>query len=344
MIFRSVILSALPAALLAQSSQPVPTGTTASLRGLSVANGAIWASGQRGTVIRSTDGGVSWSVVSIPDADRSDVRAIHARNALVAHAASTDGKIWRTTDGGRNWSLRYRATDTTVFLDAIAFFDDHVGLVLGDPMGGRFLLLGTSDGGETWREAKLESRPQAVTGEAAFAASGTSLVTRGSKLSWIGSGGMATRIFRSVDGGNRWTMVATPMATGKPSQGIFSVAFFDPQRGIVVGGDYQSPDSTKGNAAFSTDGGRSWQVARRPPNGYRSGVAVSSFGGRLVAVATGTSGTDVSFDGGANWALLDSTGFNAIQFTSDGIAIAVGGGGRAARFDLRSVSPPRRQP
>jgi photosystem II stability/assembly factor-like uncharacterized protein len=336
MLVRYAILLALPAALLAQSPQPVSTGTTASLRGLSVAGGAIWASGQRGTVIRSTDGGISWSLVSIPDAERSDVRAIHARGASVAHAASTDGKIWRSTDGGRNWSLRYRATDTTVFLDGIAFFDDRHGLVLGDPMGGRFLLLVTNDGGETWREAPLESRPEAV------AASGTSLVTSG-KLAWIGSGGMATRIFRSADGGNRWTAVTTPMATAKPSQGIFSVAFIDSVGGIVVGGDYQSPGSAQGNAAFSTDGGRSWQLSRRPPAGYRSGVAVSSIRDRVVAVATGTSGTDVSFDGGATWAPLDSAGFNAVQFTSGGIAVAVGGGGRAARFDLRSATPPRRQ-
>ena len=75
----------------------------------------------------------------------------------------------------------------------------------------------------------------------------------------------------------------------------------------------------------------------------RSGAALSRIGGRLVAVATGTRGTDVSFDGGVTWAPLDSLGFNAIQFTSGGIAVAVGGGGRAARFDLRSVTP-RQQP
>jgi photosystem II stability/assembly factor-like uncharacterized protein len=338
----SVALAALPTVVLAQS-QSVATGTTASLRGLSAASGVVWASGQRGTVIRSVDGGGSWSLVSIPGAERSDVRAIHARTADVAHAAATDGKIWRTTDAGRTWSLRYRPTDTTVFLDAIAFFDDQRGLALGDPMGGRFLVLVTEDGGETWRESRPESRPEAVAGEAAFAASGTSLVVSGRRLAWIGSGGAATRVFRSDDGGHRWATIAVPMAWGTSSQGIFSLAFADSLSGIAVGGDYQVPDAARANAAFTTDGGRTWLPARGATGGYRSGAAMARTGGQLMAVATGTRGTDVSFDGGQSWAPLDSLGFNAIQFTSGGIAVAVGGGGRAARFDLRSVTP-RKQP
>ena len=134
--------------------------------------------------------------------------------------------------------------------------------------------------------------------------------------------------------------MAMPMATGAASKGVFSLAFADSLNGIAVGGDYQLPDTAEGSGAFTSDGGATWRRASQSPRGYRSGAALTRLGGRLVAVATGTRGTDVSFNGGATWSPLDSLGLNAIQFTSGGIAIAVGAGGRAARFDLHAVSPP----
>src|SRR5262249_22113190 len=151
-----------------------------------------------------------------------DVRAVHARNGMVAHAAATAGRIWRTLDGGKTWSLRYQARDTTVFLDALAFWDDRHGLALGDPIGGRFFILLTDDGGETWREAPNESRPQAVDGEAAFAASGTSLVVMSIGAAWIGSGGKAARVHRTLDRGRTWQVADTPIRSGFASSGVFS--------------------------------------------------------------------------------------------------------------------------
>src|SRR5262245_37510484 len=148
--------------------------TTASFRGLSVVDDrVVWASGTRGTVVHTTDGGNTWRVDSIPGASTFDLRGIHARNANVAHVAATSGRIWRTTDGGKTWSLRYQATDTTMFLDGIVFVDDRTGFTLGDPMGGRFVMLVTRDGGETWTEAPPESRTEAADGEGAYGASGT---------------------------------------------------------------------------------------------------------------------------------------------------------------------------
>ncbi len=321
--------------------QPLATGTTASLRGLSVVNDdVVWASGTRGTVLRTLDGGSTWMVDSIPGAERFDVRAIHAQSALVAHAAATSGRIWRTTDGGRTWSLTYQASDTSVFLDAIAFLDDRRGLALGDPIGGRFLLLVTEDGGTTWREAAEASRPPARPGEAAFAASGTSLATWDARLALIGTGGSVARVFRTTDGGERWTDASTPVASGSPSQGIFSVAVADSLWGVAVGGDYQHPDSVRGNAAYTQDGGRSWRPADSPPHGYRSGVAAMRRGAGVVAVAVGTTGTDISFDGGRTWRALDATGFNAVRFTPAGAAVAVGPRGTAARLSAPGRAPP----
>lgn len=313
--------------------------TTASFRGLSVVDDrVVWASGTRGTVIHSTDGGLTWKVDSIPGASTFDLRSIHASSDLVAHVAATAGRIWRTIDGGKTWSLRFQASDTSMFLDALAFHDDRSGFALGDPQGGRFVLLATVDGGETWIPAPPDSRtrPPAVEGEAAFAASGTSLVVRPPQFMWLGTGGSASHVIRWSDDDAAWIPVPSAIPAGGGSAGVFSVAFADDLHGVIVGGDYQRPDSSKGTAAFTVDGGKTWQPATRFPRGYRSGVAVRRMnGGALVAVAVGTTGSDISRDGGRTWSPLDGTAFNAIQFAPSGVAFAVGARGRIAKIVIR---------
>jgi photosystem II stability/assembly factor-like uncharacterized protein len=210
-------------------------------------------------------------------------------------------------------------------------------------MSGRFLLLATDDGGAHWREVSAESRPEALAGEAAFAASGTSLVLFAAGHAWIGTGGSRARVLRSQDGGQTWLAAATPLAHGKPSAGVFSLAFTRRGHGVAVGGDYLLADSSRGNAALSTDGGLTWTTASVPPRGYRSGVALHERGGGLLAIAVGTSGSDYSADGGHSWQWIDSTGFNAVQVSPAGIAFAVGGRGRVARLDLVAASARRRQ-
>jgi photosystem II stability/assembly factor-like uncharacterized protein len=312
------------------------TGTTASFRGLSVVDDrVVWVSGTRGTVLRTTDGGTTWRVDSIKDAAAMDLRAVHARSDLVAHVAATAGRIWRTTDGGRSWSLRYQAADTTMFLDAIVFANDRFGLALGDPIGGRFIILVTRDGGDTWSEAPVSSRPAAAEGEAAFAASGTSLVFSGARHVWLGTGGSAARVFRSGDGGASWVVSESGIPPRTGSGGVFSVAFADTLHGVVVGGDYERPDSARGTAAFTVDGGATWQPSSSFPRGYRSGVALQRRRDELIAIAVGTTGSDLSRDGGRTWSPLDDMAFNAIQVAPSGVTFAVGGRGRVARLVVR---------
>lgn len=320
-----------------------PSGTRVSLRGLSVVDDrVIWASGQRGTVLRTEDGGTTWALVSIPGADSFDIRSIHATNGRVAHAAATAGRIWRTTDGGRTWSLRYVAADTAVFIDAIAFFDERRGIALADPIRERFLILQTQDGGETWTELPANQRPAATPGEVAFAASGTSLVVRASGTAWLGTGGTVAQVLRRDSFNGGWIPVATPLLAGQASGGVFSLAFADSLTGVAVGGDYQRPDSVRGNGAFTTDGGRTWPPPDLPPRGYRSGVSVLRRSGSVLAIAVGTTGSDVSFDGGRTWVPHDTIGFNAVQFAPGGMVFAIGGAGRVARFDATRLVP--RQP
>jgi photosystem II stability/assembly factor-like uncharacterized protein len=114
--------------------------------------------------------------------------------------------------------------------------------------------------------------PPAISGEAAFAASGSSITVNGSKDVWFATGGAAARVFHSRDQGLTWSVAETPILSGSPSAGIFSIAFAGRKNGFVVGGDYQKESEANANFAWTKDGGRTWTAGPELP-GYRSAVA-----------------------------------------------------------------------
>ncbi len=106
------------------------------------------------------------------------------------------------------------------FYDGMAFYEDRKGYVIGDPVNGKWMILKTSNQGETW--TILETSPKANEGEAVFAASGSSICVDKTHI-WFASGGSSSRIFRSSDSGLHWETSPTPIAQGVASQGIFSI-------------------------------------------------------------------------------------------------------------------------
>src|SRR5438309_9198602 len=113
--------------------------------------------------------------------------------------------------------------------------------------------------------------PAALSGEAAFAASGTSIIVAGADHVWIATGGSAARVFHSSDRGMTWSAAATPIVSGSPSSGIFSIHANTAQNLVIVGGDYQKENESSANFATSIDVGRTWIGGPQLP-GYRSGI------------------------------------------------------------------------
>jgi photosystem II stability/assembly factor-like uncharacterized protein len=308
------------------------------LRGLSVVSPrVVWASGARGTVVHTTDGGARWTAHTIPGADSLDLRAIAATSSRTAHAMSIadSSRIYRTTDGGRTWSLRWAATRKGTFLDAIRFWDARRGIAMSDPVNGKFLLVMTADGGNSWNEIAPERIPPALPGEGGFAASGSCLAVYGAAHVWFVTGGAATaRVYRSTNGGRSWSVHDTPIRAGAPSAGAFSIAFRDTRHGVIAGGDYANPAVPGRNLAVTSDGGVTWTLtdsAAAPP-GYRSAVAFVPRTRTNTMVAVGLTGTDVSADGGRSWRRADTTAYNSVGFASPTAGWAVGPRGRIARW------------
>jgi photosystem II stability/assembly factor-like uncharacterized protein len=196
----SLALASAAATAVAQQAWRVEnSGVAVELRGLSVVSEAVaWASGAKGTVLRTTDG-VHWQAMQVPDADKLDLRDIHAidaKSALVMSAGpGAASRIYRTDDGGGTWRLLATNDFAEGFWDAMAFWDRDNGILFGDPVKGRFQVYVTADGGATWHQ--LEGRGlDALESEGGFAASGSALSVAGPVDAWIVTGGaQASRVF-----------------------------------------------------------------------------------------------------------------------------------------------------
>lgn len=297
-------------------------GTNASFRGLSVVNDEIaWASGTKGTVVKTLDGGRTWKLFTVPGMEQADFRSIYAfdgRKAIIANVGSP-GHILRTEDGGERWTTVYTNTDPETFVDGVAFWNEQEGIAYGDPIKGRMLMLKTIDGGLSWQE--LESSPRLEPGEASFAASGTGIRCFGDSDILVCTGGTVSRLWHSADKGVTWTSRQPPVVQGKSSTGIFSVAVDG--RWMAVGGDFQDEALHTNHHFYSDDQGKTWQTPRVTARGYRECV---EFLGHRLWLAAGPSGVDLSRDDGITWsAFSDTKGLHVIRKARTGTRVLAAG-------------------
>ena len=314
------------------SWQLTPTGSTASLRGLSaVSERVAWASGSIGTVLRTTNKGATWQSVGPPGTEAlqfRDIEAFDKNTAVILSIGDTPDafRIYRTTNAGQTWTLAFQNTEPTAFYDCMAFFDKHRGLALSDPINGRFRILATTDGGRSWRIVNAEM-PPALPTEFAFAASGQCITAAGGRDAWFGTGGDAVaRVFHSSDRGQTWTVSSTPMLSG-PTAGINALAFSDTRHGLAAGGDFAAPTVAPDSLALSADGGDSWNLVAAAPNQYRSGATWVT--GR-DAIVVGLTGSDVTFDRGRSWRQFDDGSFHTVDCAGGHACWASGANGRVA--------------
>ncbi|UZD21313.1 YCF48-related protein [Algoriphagus halophytocola] len=307
------------------------TPVKSSLRGLSAVTAEIvWASGSGGTWLKTLDGGETWEHGVIAGLDTVDFRSIHAFDAMnaVVVSAGQPAVIYKTSDGGASWGLKYQEEDELAFFDGIAFPSPDLGYVIGDPLEGKWTILKSANQGESWYP--IDSLPVAEPGEAAFAASATSLVAAGNQI-WLGTGGTASKMHYSSDGGSSWTQVKSPFVQGESSQGIFSLANLGSGQIVAVGGDYLDEPMREGVAANFLSSTGEWVPAQEAPGGYRSGVSYFSMQKWLIAVGPG--GSDYSKDGGLTWEAFSGEGFHAVKMgQADGSVWASGSEGRVGKL------------
>ena len=372
--FFLVVLHLISSAAICAQWQMEDSHTTADLRGVdSVGGGVAWASGTNGTVLRTEDGGYLWQACSIPPGaehlDFRGIQAFDANTAIVMSSGQGDlSRLYKTTDGCQTWKLLFTNPDKDGFWDAVTA-DKKSGLVVGDPVGGRFAMFASIDGGlEKWeRFGELSNfkhfrfEPTPYEGEELFAASNSSakglpeagvvFATGGPKGAFFAYGIWTEFKGYPLAG---FAKLPLPLAKGM-SAGAFSFAcaekkpFRSTLRCVTVGGDYLLPDSPYGTAAYSDDvddPGKRWRASKTLPHGYRSAVAYAASSKTWITV--GPNGTDISTDDGRSWramhpdpALLEAPdadrSWNALS-----LPFVVGPYGRIGKLDPQVLLNPHR--
>jgi hypothetical protein len=305
--------------------QVLSTGTNTSLRGLSVVNNeVIWVSGSKGTVGKSTNGGKDWKWLVVKGFEKTEFRDIEAFDASTAviMGVGEPAYILRTTDGGSTWKVVFENKTKGMFLDAMEFWNEQAGIVIGDPVNGRFFISRSFDGGKTWKDIPDSYRPLADSGEACFAASGTNIRALDNDEAIFVSGGSYSRAFI------RDHKIDLPIIQGGESKGANSIAVWDRykksggDRLVVVGGDFSADSSTLQNCFYSTDRGKSWKAPKTPPHGYRSCVEYLD---RKILVSCGPNGVDYSMDNAQTWKLISKEGFHVVRIAKLGTAVYLAG-------------------
>jgi photosystem II stability/assembly factor-like uncharacterized protein len=328
-----VLVAGLTAFLLAPSWTPQSSGVTVRLRGVSaVSDRVAWASGAGNTILRTQDGGATWTKVANPSsapAERLDFRDVDAVSATTAYVLSigpgTLSRIYKTTDAGLTWTMQFANAEAEAFFDAMAFWDADHGIAVSDSVKDAFVIITTEDGGKSWNRVPADGLPAALANEGAFAASGTNVTVFGTSQAWFGTGAAArARVLHTPDRGRTWTIAETPLRAGQTS-GIYSIAFRDAMNGVVVGGDYSKETEATDNAAVTKDGGKTWTLVKGL-SGFRSVVAYVP-GQKTTVLAVGPQGSDVSADDGQTWTKVEGPGFDTFSFVR-GAAIGWGAGAR----------------
>jgi photosystem II stability/assembly factor-like uncharacterized protein len=234
-------------------------------RGVTGTGASRIVAGDDGTILRSADGGSTWARVATPV--RQALHGIHSAGDIVV-AVGDAGTVIRSADGGATWSGVPSGTNRglrTVWASGSTW---HVG-------GSAGVVLRSTDGGATWSSAVrgTAARLDAVAGD------GRSVVAVGE----------AGTIRRSSDGGATWQSVAP--ITDHDLRAVFG----DASAFVAVG--------EAGTILRSTDGGATWSRPVSPT--IESLLAGWGEGSNMIAV--GRYGTILrSTDGGTNWIRITS--------------------------------------
>ena len=315
---------------------PLESTTAASFRGIaSLGAQTVWVAGTNGTVLKSVDGGTSWTSMRLPDADSLDFRdiAILTKEETLIMSAGSEMKsrIYKTEDSGKTWRTVLINTKEKAFFNGLDFWNTESGFLVSDPIDEQLYVLKSDNAGESWTRVGAATLPKLEAIEYGFAASGTGIVARSNGQLWIATGGDKARVFRSIDVGKSWAVRSTPMANGNNSSGIFSLSFRDSLNGIAVGGDYQNPDAKVATIIRTMDGGKNWEAI---PNDLGHKACVQHLGDTYY-LAAGRTGLIWSKDDGNTWIELTEEAYYTIAFDLDSrTGYLAGPEGRVAKIEL----------
>jgi photosystem II stability/assembly factor-like uncharacterized protein len=294
----------------------------------------VWACGYWGTIMRSSDAGLTWSQPDTPTAET--LFAISFADDMNGFAVGANGTVLRSTDGGATWTKQAievpDETGGTRPLDVNLFGVAAISPTSAFAVGDLGMVLRTRDGA-AWEKVPFdaaiyadENVPDRILNRVVFTSPTDGFI-----------GGEFATLVRTHDGGETWTgarqisgapadlylfdvsagggrAAAVGLAGGvlvanadgsewssrsvETSAGLFAIAW-QGQRGIAAG--------DRGVIFVTSDGGATWTEASRPK--LFNWIGSTAFVGEHGAIAVGEGGLILhSADGGATWTSASAPG------------------------------------
>lgn len=316
-------------------SHPTPTGNA--LTQLSFINNATgWIAGNGGTLLKTTNGGSSWTSQFAGHLDK--ITGLEFPDSLNGFM-SASSELYVSINSGQSWSIRFRFPSKTI--TALFFLNADTGLVAVTDFGGNTEIQRTLNGGNNWTVVSTFNGSSINDIEINASGNGLACGTNGQMLrsvnyglTWnpvtIGGAGNLTsvsiaanqvvycidefQVYKSTDSGNTFSGIGSPGAGAV----LKSVSFRNQNNGAV---------SCAGGQIYSTtDGGSNWSLYNGNPI---TDLMAISYTGTNTIYSCGTVGEIVkSSDGGQNWNNLNARSteapLRAVDAVSANTAYAAG--------------------
>jgi len=258
--------------------------------------------GDHGTLLKTTNGGVNWTLLPPPMAQSYWLGSVFFTDAGKGWTTGENGVIFKTSNGGNDWDIGVQG-GWVFMLNSICFPDANTGYAVGaTTAGGGGTLEKTTDGGLLW------SDPNGINANSLESVYFTDIITGYS----VGDHGT---IIKTTDGGLSWVTQVSGT-----SRHLYSVYFTDQNTGYAVG------DS--GIILKTSNGGSDW-ISR--PSGTGKLLKSVYFAGMNVGYAVGYSGTILNtMNGGNDWSIEYSgtpKNLHSVFFTDPNTGYAVGESG-----------------
>jgi len=282
-----------------------PNSTDAWTIGWELDSAAVLLTEVNYTLSRTTDGGQSWENITFPHGEPgyfSSLSALNGDTAWIAYVDyATGNQLIKTIDGGQNWTLQPVVVNS--WINTGHFFNDVIGVTLGDPDSLGFEIYTTNDGGDTWERVDNNTIPAPMTDEVGF--SGFYEVV-GTEIWFETSIG---RVFHSPDYGHTWSVFDGPLPMAQ------SLVAVDNEKTVYMAYTAANADGSSPVTSLhrTSDNGISWEDITPLDNGWWI-VDIEPVPGTNTIIAslnagftTGLFETRISYDRGSTWHTIDNT-------------------------------------
>ena len=240
--------------------------------------------GQDGAVVKTEDGGDSFTILREADVSGDDWTDFQFANVDTGFACAKNGFVYKTVDGGVSWTMVGDTANYTVDFDYISVIDKKIVYVAGDDS----TLLKTIDGGDNWTRIDFAFDGEDLDGGLAFLNADSGVVTVDNKknpASWY-----------THDGGDTWNKVVMEFPEVLISKRIYNAAAGGENTIAIVGYHY--------SIFVSHDAGMTYTYMPDYSFNFVSYGAVDVVDDNTI-IAGGKNGHVVKTnDGGTNWDTL----------------------------------------